>query len=282
MVRRQRAHPLPTDRATPAAADRLLVAAPDAGHDNAPMGRRRKEPVYRFSGAPNFDPAAIRDAVAGATSVQFSQGGFLVYAVEPDADVLADETEKYVAMQRHDDGPRITDAVAIAELIDALAVTAVTDMLCMCSGDFAAEFFDEEGHLLGVVRIDIPNRVEWPRWPGFAFLADPERIERWFATYWSPTGAAAPTATPDPLLPHLVDLESRLDADAERPYDPIDLVRYALGTTAHWAELAVSWLETTEIPIATLRDELRSVEERVYWPQQLRHRAHRARVLLDR
>ncbi|MFD4323394.1 hypothetical protein ACFWQC_02085 [Nocardioides sp. NPDC058538] len=248
------------------------------------MARPRKELVYRFSGPDTLDPAAIRQAVVTATAVQFSQGGFLIHAVDPEADVLEETTEKYVAVRRHGDGPRVTDRAAIAELIDALAVTDVTDMLCMCSGDFAAEFFDEKDRLLGVVRIDTPNRVEWPHWPGFGRLADPERLERWFARHWnsSPTESGDLASPPDPLLPYLVDLESRFDASAERPYDPMELVRYALGTTAYWADLAVSWLESTEIPVGTLRDELSSVEERVYWPQQLRHRAHRVRVMLDR
>lgn len=157
-------------------------------------------------------------------------------------------------------------------------------MLCMCSGDFAAEFFDENYRLLGVARIDMPNRVEWPHWPGSGRLAAPERLERWFARHWnsSPADAGGPASPSHPLLPYLIDLESRFDASAGRSYDPIELVRYALGTTAYWADLAISWLESTEIPVATLRDELSSVAERVYWPQQLRHRAHRVRVMLDR
>lgn len=242
----------------------------------------RKEPIYRFSGAPTLDPDALREAIAGATTVQFSQGGFLIYAVDRDADVLADETEKYVAVQRLDDGPRITDPTAIAELIDALEVSDVTDMLCMCTGDFAAEFFDEQQKLMGVVRIDIPSRIEWPHWPGIAHLNDPGSLERWMATYWNgpPEASGSAPAPQHPMLPHLTDLESKFDATTERQYHPVELVRYALGTTAYWADLAVSWLETTEIPVASLRDELASVEERVYWAQHLRHRARRVRVTL--
>lgn len=48
-----------------------------------------------------------------------------------------------------------------------------------------------------------------------------------------------------PLLPHLVDLESRFDVNAFRPYDPVELVRYALGATDYWADLALRWLEDT-------------------------------------
>lgn len=136
----------------------LRLPACHGGRDNAPMARRRKEPVYRFSGPDTLGPAAVREAVATAATVQFSQGGFLIRAVDPEADVLEESTEKYAALRRQGDGPRITDRAPIADLIDALAVTEVTDMLCMCSGDFAAGSFDENHRLLGVVRIDMPNR----------------------------------------------------------------------------------------------------------------------------
>lgn len=165
------------------------------------MGKR-KEPIYRFSGAPSYDTAALRDALAGATTVQFSQGGYLIYAIDREADVLADETEKYVAVQRRDGGPRITEEKAIAELLDALDVSEVTDMLCMCTGDFAAEFYDDHRNLLGVVRIDIPDRIEWPHWPGIARLSDPRRLERWMTEHWaSSTGQDGSPSPADPLPP---------------------------------------------------------------------------------
>lgn len=151
--------------------------------NNVHMGKR-KESEYRFSGAPTLDRDALRRALTGASSVQFSQGGLLIYPVDRDADVLADETEKFVAVQRHEDGPRIEDPAAIAELVDALDVSDVSHMLCMCTGDFAAEFFDEQ-NLIGVVRIDIPNHIEWPHWPGIAHLADSDRLKRWMAAHWN-------------------------------------------------------------------------------------------------
>lgn len=143
----------------------------------------RKQPGYRFSGAPTFDAAALPGALAGATAVQLSRGGFLIYAVDPEADVLADDTEKYVDVRREEDGPRITDPAAIAELVEALTVSEVTDFVCMCTGDLAAEFFDEEQHLVGVVRMDLPHRIEWPHWPGLATLREPRRLERWLAAH---------------------------------------------------------------------------------------------------
>lgn len=38
------------------------------------------------------------------------------------------------------------------------------------------------------------------------------------------------------MLPYLVDLESPFEAEVPRTYDPVDLVRYALGATDSLAE----------------------------------------------
>lgn len=81
-------------------------------------------------------------------------------------------------------GPLIDEPRAVAELIEALSVTEVTDLVCMCSGDVAAEFFDGDRKLLAVVRLDFPNRIEWPHWPGQAYVADPDRLHRWFEAYY--------------------------------------------------------------------------------------------------
>ncbi|MFI6678175.1 hypothetical protein [Kribbella sp. NPDC050470] len=54
----------------------------------------------------------------------------------------------------------------------------------MCTGDVAAEFFDDDRKLLAVVRLDFPNRVEWPHWPGQAYVADPDRLRRWFTAHY--------------------------------------------------------------------------------------------------
>jgi hypothetical protein len=116
--------------------------------------------------------------------VRLSRGGYLVFAVDRDADVLDDTTAKYVSVIRHHDGPFIDEPRAITELVEALAVTEVTDLLCMCTGDAAAEFFNGERQLLAVVRIDFPNRIEWPHWPGQAYVVDPDRLRRRFATYY--------------------------------------------------------------------------------------------------
>jgi hypothetical protein len=144
----------------------------------------RKQPVHRFSGPPSWDPSALRDALSSAQSVRLSRGGFLIFAADPDADVLEDTTEKYVSVVRQEDGPLIDDPRAVADLIDALSVTQVTAIVCMCTGDAAAEFFDGDRKLLAVVRLDFPDRIEWPHWPGQAHVADPDRLRRWFAAYY--------------------------------------------------------------------------------------------------
>lgn len=55
-----------------------------------------------------------------------------------DADVLDDMTAKYVSVVRHEDGPLIDEPRAVADLVEALSVTEVTDVVCMCTGDAAA------------------------------------------------------------------------------------------------------------------------------------------------
>lgn len=100
--------------------------------------RSRKQPVYRFSGAPSWDPSALRDALSSARSVRLSRGGFLIFAADRDADVLDDMTAKYVSVVRHEDGPLIDEPRAVADLVEALSVTEVTDVVCMCTGDAAA------------------------------------------------------------------------------------------------------------------------------------------------
>ena len=167
------------------------------GGEGAKLGamRSRKRAVYRFSGAPTWDPSGLREVLVGARSVWLSWGGFQVFAEDQDADVLDEATPKYVAVLRHEDGPRIDEPGVVAELVEAVAVTEVTDFLCMCTGQAAAEFFDAEGKLIAVVRFDFPSRIEWPHWPGQAHVADPERLRRWFATHYSTAVTGGPVGT---------------------------------------------------------------------------------------
>ena len=169
----------------------------------------------------------------------------------------------------------------MAQLVDALRVVELTDFICMCTGDLAAEFFDDERRLIGVVRIDLPDSIEWPHWPGKAKLANPAALERWLSTNWGDLpGDSSSAEVEHPMLPYLVDLETRYENSISRPYNPVELVRYALTTTDYWARLAVAWLETTEIPAGELRGDLAAVEARAYWPQELRQRARRVRLMV--
>lgn len=88
--------------------------------------------------------------------------------------------------------------------------------------------------------------------------------------------SGVPTPEHHPMLPYLVDLELQFDPKAFREYDPVELVRYALGASDYWADLAVRWLEQG-VPAGDLRPELLAVEEESCRPQSLRHRARRAR-----
>lgn len=240
------------------------------------MGHKKQPPIYRFSGAPTTDLGALQDALTTAAAVEITQGGYLVYAVGRNDDVLVDETEKEVRVSKREPGPVVNDPAVVAELVDALQVSGFSNFECMCSGDLAAEFFDADRRLIGVVRIDLPDSIEWPHWPDRARLADPAVLERWLAKNWGDPADVGWSADADhPMLPYLVDLEAKYDGSVSRPYDPVDLVRYALTTTDYWASLAVAWLETAEIPVGQLRDDLEAVETHAYWPQELRHRAKR-------
>lgn len=78
------------------------------------------------------------------------------------------------------------------------------------------------------------------------------------------------------MLPYLVDLESRFDINAFRPYAPVELIRYALGASDYWADLALGWLEDG-VPSRPLIEELKALEEQADRPQTLRHRARHLR-----
>lgn len=44
------------------------------------------------------------------------------------------------------------------------------------------------------------------------------------------------------MVPHLAELEAPFAA-AERGYDVVELLRFALGAGDYWAGLAVGWME---------------------------------------
>lgn len=79
------------------------------------------------------------------------------------------------------------------------------------------------------------------------------------------------------MLPHLADLESAYEPDASRPYEPRELILYALGGTDYWADLALLWLDQGA-PIDGLENALRVLEAQPARPQSLRHHARRLRM----
>ena len=102
---------------------------------------------------------------------------------------MVDDTLKYVDVVGTEvvgttDGPD-----DLAELVGALDAHEVTDVMCMCTGDLAIEFFDAHGTLVDVVRLDLPSRIEWPRWPGKAEVVAPDKLRSWLEKHAIP-GAA--------------------------------------------------------------------------------------------
>jgi hypothetical protein len=153
------------------------------------MGRktRKPRPELRFSGAPTLDLSALDRGLARAVRAEVSIGGSLVFAVDPDEDVLADETLKRVAVLRRGPVASTTGLADLAALVTSLTVDEVTGFECMCTGDLVIEFFDPEGTLIEVVRIDLPGSIECHRWQGRAKLAEPGRLAAWLRAHDLPT-----------------------------------------------------------------------------------------------
>ena len=149
------------------------------------MGRKapKPRPELRFSGAPTFDRGALDRGLVRAARAEVIVGGSAVLAVDPDQDVLADETLKRVAVYRRGPVVRTTGLADLAALVSSLPVNEITDLLCMCTGDLVIEFFDSEGTLIEVVRVDLPGSIECHRWPGRAKLAEPERLAAWLRAH---------------------------------------------------------------------------------------------------
>lgn len=79
-----------------------------------------------------------------------------------------------------------------------------------------------------------------------------------------------------PMFPHLGDLMAGFDPKVERPYDPVELVRYGLSASDHWIDHALRWLDQG-VPAAALMPELKALESDRAHPRALRHRAWRLR-----
>lgn len=78
------------------------------------------------------------------------------------------------------------------------------------------------------------------------------------------------------MVPLLIDLESTYDSTNARSYDPRELIRYALGSSDYWAELALAWLDQGA-PRDGLDDALLDLEGQSSRSQPVRHHARRVR-----
>jgi hypothetical protein len=136
-----------------------------------------------FSGDQRDDPRLLDATLKAATSVRITPRGCLVYAVDPDADVLDPATEKWVKLMSTDIVAHVGDPEAVAELRRLLAVEEFLDFVCMCPGDLALEFLDAKGERLTVLRFDKPGWIDWPMWQGNARLQDVDGLVRWFLAH---------------------------------------------------------------------------------------------------
>jgi hypothetical protein len=103
--------------------------------------------------------------------------------------------------------------------------------------------------------------------------------ERLFAKAVNRDDRAMPDTTqpPQDLRPYLLDLERPFDPRADRLYDAVELVRFALTIgTDHWPGLALNWLDQG-VPTADLAEELAAFEQERRRPQAQRHQARRLR-----
>lgn len=134
-----------------------------------------------FSGAPSTDTGALDASLTRAAGVRVTRHGYLIYAVDEDADVLAADTPKYVSLVEQDPIAVVDDPHDVQSLRQALGVSEVTGSICMCTGDFALEFVDADGECVDIVRVDLPDAVEWRLWQGRARLAHPDSLSSWLA-----------------------------------------------------------------------------------------------------
>lgn len=142
------------------------------------QGRR---PVLTFSGPFTERLDAHTVSVADAAKVRVTRRGYLILAVDPEADVLADETPKYIKICDDEVLIASDDVQDLAELRESLAVSQITGGICMCTGDLALEFLDRNDQPIDVLRIDWPDRLSWRMWLGDAQLAQPERLRQWLS-----------------------------------------------------------------------------------------------------
>lgn len=139
--------------------------------------------MKRFSGPMTADVGALDSSLSAATEVRITRGGYLIYAVDPDADVLAAETAKYVDILSLDVVAKADTQDEVTALRRMLRVSELTGSVCMCAGDLAFEFLDDEGTTVEVVRFDYPDSIQWRMWQGDTRLADPSSLLTWLESH---------------------------------------------------------------------------------------------------
>lgn len=77
---------------------------------------------------------------------------------------------------------------------------------------------------------------------------------------------------PPEMTTYLTDLERPFDPGVDRPYEPQELVRFALRSGSYWADLALVWLDAGA-PTAGLEFVLDDAGHDRSLPQAVRHRA---------
>jgi hypothetical protein len=156
----------------------------------------------RFSGRPTTDRGALDVVLADAHSVRITPNGALVYAVDPEADVLDPDVPKTVSIMSDEVLAHVQDVSAVRKLREALAVESFENYVCMCPGQLALEFLDAHGDRLTVVRIDSPGTVDWPLWAGKALVRDQTALREWLRDHDA-----------DGPLVHLEALQAKWDRD---------------------------------------------------------------------
>src|SRR4051794_12225439 len=73
------------------------------------------------------------------------------------------------------------------------------------------------------------------------------------------------------MVRYLVELEHPYDPDRNIGVEPVELVRFAIGATDYWADLALGWL-ADGLAVAPLADVLRDYAADTTHPQSQRHR----------
>ncbi|GAB4062120.1 hypothetical protein GCM10028777_00860 [Angustibacter speluncae] len=116
------------------------------------------------------DVDGLRRVLGEARAVRVFDAGCLHYGPETPDQILSDEP--VLVIDRAKD---------VAELIDLLAVTTVSDVMCMCPVDATVELVDHAGTRLAAVGLHHGSHLRWSDWIGDAELHQPMVLLEWLA-----------------------------------------------------------------------------------------------------